>query len=81
MSDESIAEIKKRIKKLEGIINELNQKLDNYHETLWNKYFDLRKIMEDEKNHEKNLICLPLKPNIKYTMTVIKEMGIIGKIQ
>ena len=27
------------------------------------KYFELRKILEDEKNHEDRLICKPLKPD------------------
>ena len=52
--DSEINDLKKAIKELEEDIEEKKKNLNK-------KYFKLREILEDESNHEEDLICKPLK--------------------
>jgi len=53
------------IKKIKGEIADIQQKINKIYEEKMNKYFQLREIMENEKNHEGGIICKPLLPNKK----------------
>ena len=57
--------VKNDIKKIKGEIADIQQKINKIYEEKMNKYFQLREIMENEKNHEEGLICKPLLPNKK----------------
>ena len=64
MSTKNIKSISKLEKQIETCQDEIkkNQKRINLHyETLTRIYFNLRNILEDERNHEDKLICRPLK--------------------
>ena len=51
----------KEIKKHEKEISRKYEEIDDIKKKLNKKYFKLREILEDERNHEEDLICKPLK--------------------
>lgn len=64
MSTKNIKSISKLEDEIEKCQNEIkkNQKIINSnYEELTKIYFNLRNILEDERNHEDKLICRPLK--------------------
>ena len=60
-SDSAINEAKNEIKKHEKEISRKYEEIEKKKKNLNEKYFKLRKILEDERNHEEDLICKPLK--------------------
>lgn len=61
----SIDIVNKDIKKCKEEIADFQQKINDIYKERMNKYFKLREIMENEKNHEGGIICKPLLPNKK----------------
>ena len=59
--DSAINEAKNEIKKHEKEISRKYKVIEGIKENLNKKYFKLREILEDERNHEEDLICKPLK--------------------
>ena len=59
--DSKINEEKTEIKKHEEEISQKYKDIEKKKKNLNEKYFKLRKILEDERNHEEDLICKPLK--------------------
>ena len=59
--DSAINEAKNEIKKHEKEISRKYEEIEKKKKNLNEKYFKLRKILEDERNHEEDLICKPLK--------------------
>ena len=59
--DSEINEEKKAIKKHEEEISRKYEEIEDIKKKLNKKYFKLREILEDERNHEEDLICKPLK--------------------
>ena len=55
--------VNKEIQKCSNDIKELQKKINKCYEERMERYFKLREIMEDEKNHEENLICKALLPD------------------
>ena len=80
---EEITLLKNRIKKLEGEIENLQGKINTNRESLKKRYFELRMILEDERNHEDKFICNPLNPKklmeYKIILNIFKETCIIFK--
>ena len=60
-SDSAINEAKNEIKKHEKEISRKYEEIEKKKKNLNEKYFKLREILEDERNHEEDLICKPLK--------------------
>ena len=60
-SDSAINAEKKAIKELEEEISQKYKDIEEKKKNLNKKYFKLREILEDESNHEEDLICKPLK--------------------
>ena len=60
-SDSAINAEKKAIKELEEEISQKYKDIEKKKKNLNEKYFKLREILEDERNHEEDLICKPLK--------------------
>ena len=61
MSDSAINAEKKEIKKHEEEISRKYEEIEDIKKKLNKKYFKLREILENESNHEEDLICKPLK--------------------
>ena len=59
--DSLINDEKKAIKKHEEEISRKYEEIEDIKKKLNKKYFKLREILEDERNHEEDLICKPLK--------------------
>ena len=59
--DSEINDLKKAIKELEEEISRKYKVIEVIKKNLNKKYFKLREILEDERNHEEDLICKPLK--------------------
>ena len=59
--DSEINDLKKAIKKHEEEISQKYKDIEKKKKNLNEKYFELRGILEDESNHEEDLICKPLK--------------------
>lgn len=59
----SIKLVNDDIEKCRDEIKDLQKEINKYYEDRMEKYFKLREIMEDPKNHIENLICRPLLPN------------------
>ncbi len=59
--DSAINEAKNEIKKHEKEISRKYKVIEGIKENLNKKYFKLREILEDERNHEEDLICKTLK--------------------
>ena len=59
--DSKINEEKTEIKKHEEEISQKYKDIEKKKKNLNKKYFKLREILEDERNHEEDLICKPLK--------------------
>ena len=59
--DSKINEEKTEIKKHEEEISQKYKDIEKKKKNLNEKYFKLREILEDERNHEEDLICKPLK--------------------
>ena len=59
--DSAINDAKKEIKKHEEEISQKYKDIEEKKKNLNKKYFKLREILEDESNHEEDLICKPLK--------------------
>ena len=60
-SDSAINDAKNEIKKHEEEISGKYKVIEGKKKNLNKKYFKLREILEDERNHEEELICKPLK--------------------
>ena len=60
-SDSAINEAKNKIKEDEEEISRKYKEIEEIKKNLNKKYFKLREILEDESNHEEDLICKPLK--------------------
>ena len=60
-SDSAINEAKEKIKEDEEEISRKYKEIEEKKKNLNIKYFKLREILEDESNHEEDLICKPLK--------------------
>ena len=60
-SDPATNAEKKAIKELEEEISQKYKDIEEKKKNLNKKYFKLREILEDESNHEEDLICKPLK--------------------
>jgi len=60
-SDSAINDAKNEIKKHEEEISGKYKVIEGIKKNLNKKYFKLREILEDERNHEEELICKPLK--------------------
>ena len=56
-----INEEKTEIKKHEEEISQKYKDIEKKKKNLNEKYFKIREILEDERNHEEDLICKPLK--------------------
>ena len=54
---------KREIRTIEGEIESLQKEINDSYKKYRDQYFELRKIIEDEENHEDELICNPLKIN------------------
>ena len=59
--DSLINDEKKAIKKHEEEISRKYKEIEEIKKNLNKKYFKLREILENESNHEEDLICKPLK--------------------
>ena len=59
--DSLINDEKEAIKKHEEEISQKYKDIEEKKKNLNKKYFKLREILEDESNHEEDLICKPLK--------------------
>ena len=85
MSDEGIEHLKKQIKVHEREIETLQDSINKNYESLTRRYFELRRIIEDERNHEDKLICKPLKPEklreYKTILNIYKETCALFKRQ
>ena len=55
--------VKREIRTIEGEIESLQKEINDSYKNYRDQYFELRKIIEDEENHEDELICNPLKIN------------------
>ena len=55
--------VKREIRTIEGEIESLQKEINDSYKKYRDQYFELRKIIEDEENHEDELICNPLKIN------------------
>ena len=55
--------VKREIRTIEGEIESLQKEINDSYRKYRDQYFELRKIIEDEENHEDELICNPLKIN------------------
>ncbi len=55
--------VKREIRTFEGEIESLQKEINDSYKKYRDQYFELRKIIEDEENHEDELICNPLKIN------------------
>lgn len=53
--------VKREIRELESDIESLQKAINDSYKKQRDQYFELRKIIEDEENHEDGLICNPLK--------------------
>ena len=60
-SDSAINEAKNKIKEDEEEISRKYKEIEEIKKNLNKKYFKLREILENESNHEEDLICKPLK--------------------
>ena len=60
-SDSAINAAKNKIKEDEEEISRKYKEIEEKKKNLNKKYFKLREILEDESNHEEDLICKPLK--------------------
>ena len=60
-SDSAINEAKNKIKEDEEEISRKYKEIKKKKKNLNKKYFKLREILENESNHEEDLICKPLK--------------------
>ena len=60
-SDSAINAAKNKIKEDEEEISRKYKEIEEIKKNLNKKYFKLREILEDESNHEEDLICKPLK--------------------
>ena len=60
-SDSAINAAKNKIKEDEEEISRKYEEIEDIKKKLNKKYFKLREILEDESNHEEDLICKPLK--------------------
>jgi hypothetical protein len=60
-SDSAINAAKNKIKEDEEEISRKYKEIEEKKKNLNIKYFKLREILEDESNHEEDLICKPLK--------------------
>ena len=63
MADTGTNYFKRQIRDRKNEIEEKQRKINEDFQSQAKKYFELRKILEDEKNHEDRLICKPLKPD------------------
>ena len=63
MEDTGTNYFKRQIRDRKNEIEEKQRKINEDFQSQAKKYFELRKILEDEKNHEDRLICKPLKPD------------------
>lgn len=61
----SINLVNQDIKKCRDEIKEFQNKINDCYEKRMEKYFKLREIMEDPRNHIDDLICRPLLPDKK----------------
>ena len=57
----SISTLEKQIETCQDEIKKNQKRINLHYETLTRIYFNLRNILEDERNHEDKLICRPLK--------------------
>ena len=63
MEDTGNNYFKRQIRDRKNEIEKKQREINEGFQAQAKKYFELRKILEDEKNHEDRLICKPLKPD------------------
>ena len=77
--------LKVLIREHEREIETLQDSINKNYESLTRRYFELRRIIEDERNHEDKLICKPLKPEklreYKTILNIYKENCVLFKRQ
>ena len=63
MADTGTNYFKRQIRDCKNEIEKKQREINEGFQAQAKKYFELRKILEDERNHEDRLICKPLKPD------------------
>ena len=63
MADTGTNYFKRQIGDRKNEIEKKQREINEGFQAQAKKYFELRKILEDERNHEDRLICKPLKPD------------------
>ena len=63
MEDTGNNYFKRQIRDRKNEIEKKQREINEGFQAQAKKYFELRKILEDERNHEDRLICKPLKPD------------------